>query len=80
MHAHIYVLGLNSAKGNCLFHKKISLFRCIFLICKMSKRENYSSCINPMTPGVHTMVKHTLKILKQMLQDFQIVFDHFLES
>ena len=58
MQAHIYVLGLHSAKGNCLFHRKISLFRCIFLMCKMPKRENYSSYINPITPGVHKMVKH----------------------
>ena len=80
MHAHIYVLGLHSAKGNCLSHRKISLFRCIFLMCKMPKRENSSSYINPITPGFHKMVKHTLKILKQMLQDFQNVFHHFLDA
>ena len=28
------------------------------------------SNINPITPDVHQMIKYTLKILQQMLQDF----------
>ena len=31
-------------------------------------------------PSVHKTVKHTLKILQQILQDFERVFRHFLES
>ena len=28
--------------------------------------------------GVHEMVKHMLKILHQILQDFERVFEHFM--
>ena len=30
--------------------------------------------------GLHKTVKHTLKTLQQMLQDFQRVFGHFIEN
>ena len=33
-----------------------------------------------MIPGVLKMVKDTLNILLQMLQDFQRMFDHFVET
>ena len=33
-----------------------------------------------MTPSVQTTIKHTLKILQEILQDFSRVFDHFVET
>ena len=36
-----------------------------------------SHCLNP---GIRKMVKHTLKILEHLVQDFYCVFDHFGEA
>ena len=36
--------------------------------------------INPKTSGVRKMVKHTLKIFQQTLQEFWRVFDHFVDT
>ena len=36
--------------------------------------------IDLIMPSVHKMVKHTLQILQQILQDFENLFHHFLES
>ena len=35
---------------------------------------------NPAIPGVHKIVKHTLKILQQTQQDFGSVFDQHLDT
>ena len=35
---------------------------------------------NPITPSVQKMVKHTLKILQQLLQGFEREFDHLVET
>ena len=35
---------------------------------------------NPTRPSVQKMVKRTLKILQHLLQDFQQVFDHFVDT
>ena len=37
------------------------------------------SQLNPLTSDVHKMIKHFLKILQQMLQDFGRMFDHFVD-
>ena len=36
--------------------------------------------LNPTTPSVHEIAKHKLKILQQMQQDFQRMFDHFVDT
>ena len=36
----------------------------------MSLSFNSQDTINPITPGVYKLVKHTLKILQHVLQDF----------
>ena len=35
--------------------------------------------VNPMTPSVHKMVKHILKISQNLLQHFLLAFDHLIE-
>ena len=38
-----------------------------------------NSKIDPKTPSVHKMVKHTLKIMQQMLQEIQRVSEQFVD-
>ena len=46
-------------------------------MCKMSKRENYSFYVNPITPGVHKMVNYTSKILKKCCKIFNMCLTIF---
>ena len=62
------------------------LFECVWPFCALSSlqkmHENWSSLVTeinkPKIPSVHQIVTHILKILQQMLQDFQHMFDHFV--
>ena len=36
--------------------------------------------LDPILPGVHKMVKHTLNVLQYLLQDFKRVFDHVVDT
>lgn len=38
-----------------------------------------NSKMDPKTPSVHKMVKHTFKIMQQMLQEIQRVSDQFVD-
>ena len=37
-------------------------------------------CVNHAIPSVQKMIKHTLKIMQQLLHDFQRVFDNFVDT
>ena len=38
------------------------------------------SYIKPKTPSGNDMIKHTLKILKYLVQDLYVVFDYFADA
>ena len=44
--------------------------------------ENFrgKSLVNPIMPSIHKFVKHMLKILQLILQDFKHMFDHFMDT
>ena len=39
-----------------------------------------NNSFNPLMPGVHKMVKHTLKIMHHFQQNFYPMFDHFVDT
>ena len=42
--------------------------------------EKLTNFLNSLTPGIHKMVKHTQKILQQILQGFSRVFNHLVDT
>ena len=45
-----------------------------------SKKKYLGKSISPTTPSIQKLGKHKLKILQLMLEDFQSVFDYFVDT
>ena len=56
------------------------IFWAVILTPFLSFDFDYLYCLifNSIMPNIHRMVKHALKILQHLLQDFHRVFNHFL--